>query len=408
MPAPSCRSPTASPRRCAGSLGELCAAAGLRGRGRARRRCRSTRRGSRGRRHLLARRGGARGAVDEHGRFPASASALAAGAAPVDDLVVALRERGRGRRREPAPALARRRALLRRAHARHRHALALDARGLRGAAAASSTRSRDATRAAARVEARGLARVPLHQLRGSDPNWSLRRFAELERGAASRSTSYVLAAHRDPHDGAAPEAYAARRPRLVRELARSAARSACTAATPPGATRRCCARAAELEVLLGGPVRGHPLPLPAHALARGIRRSTGSASSTTRTLGFSDRPGPRAGFSFPFRPWDHAAGSAAALPRAAAAADGRDARRVALHGPLARGGRKEVDACSTGSQRRRRRRERPLAQRPLRPRLRARLGRRLRAPARRHRRARRHAGTGAALCDWWRAERCAS
>ena len=42
---------------------------------------------------MLARKEELGGAVDEHGRFPAAASALPAGAAPLDDLVVALRER---------------------------------------------------------------------------------------------------------------------------------------------------------------------------------------------------------------------------------------------------------------------------------------------------------------------------
>ena len=44
------------------------------------------------------------GAADEHGRFPASASALAAGAAPLDEIVLALREAAEAVGVEPAPA----------------------------------------------------------------------------------------------------------------------------------------------------------------------------------------------------------------------------------------------------------------------------------------------------------------
>src|SRR4051794_13560847 len=63
-------------------------------------------------------------------------------------------------------------------------------------------------------EARGLARVPLHKLRGTDPNW---RFAEIvaeERAHDARSTFYLMAGHAHRADGAVPEAYDRLRPRL--------------------------------------------------------------------------------------------------------------------------------------------------------------------------------------------------
>src|SRR5256886_4928465 len=67
-------------------------------------------------------------------------------------------------------------------------------------------------------EARGLARVPLHKLRGTDPNW---RFAEIvaeESARDARSTFFLLAGHGHRADGAAPEAYDRLRPRLVETL----------------------------------------------------------------------------------------------------------------------------------------------------------------------------------------------
>jgi hypothetical protein len=43
------------------------------------------------------------GAADEHGRFPASASSIPAGTAPLDELVLALREAAAGVGATPAP-----------------------------------------------------------------------------------------------------------------------------------------------------------------------------------------------------------------------------------------------------------------------------------------------------------------
>src|SRR6185437_13543254 len=56
-------------------------------------------------------------------------------------------------------------------------------------------------------EARGLARVPLHKLRGSDPNWRFAEIAAEERDHGSRSTFFVMAGHGHRADGAAPESY---------------------------------------------------------------------------------------------------------------------------------------------------------------------------------------------------------
>jgi hypothetical protein len=254
---------------------------------------------------LLARSEELSAPVDEHGRFPASASLLAAGAAPLDDLVLALREATGA----PAPAYA--------GGARFAVALTHDIdtpwrwtrRGLLGAAARlkRAVACRDA--GAARREATGLALAPLHRVAGSDPNWSHRRFAASERKRGFRSTCFVLAAHRDPHDGAAPEAYVARRARLVRELAGLGLEVGLHASYTCLADERLIAgERAELAGLLGGPIAGnrhHYLRLPWHDGIRALDR-LGFAYDTT--LGFAERPGARAGLSFPFRPWDAAAG----------------------------------------------------------------------------------------------------
>jgi hypothetical protein len=250
------------------------------------------------------------GAVDEHGRFPASASALPAGAAPLDDLVLALRERATAAGAPPAPDYP--------GGARFAVALTHDidtpwrwsARGLRGAGARLKAALAVGDSAAARLEATGLARAPLHRLRGSDPNWSHGRFAALESRRGFSSTCFVLADHRDPHDGASPEAYARRRPRLVAELdglGLEVGLHASYTCLADGAL--IAGERAELARLLGGPIAGnrhHYLRLPWHD---GIRALDRLGFAYDATLGWAERPGPRAGLSFPFRPWDLAAGA---------------------------------------------------------------------------------------------------
>jgi hypothetical protein len=254
---------------------------------------------------LLAREEELDGPVDEHGRFPASASALAPGAAPLDDLVLALRETAGA----TAPAYP--------GGARFAVALTHDIdtpwrwskRGVIGAASRlkGALVRRDLTSAG--VEATGLALAPLHQLFRSDPNWSHRRFAAAESKRGFRSTCFVLAAHRDPHDGASPEAYDARRERLVDQLRRLELEVGLHASYTCLADEHLLAEErAVLSALLGGPVAGnrhHYLRLPWHD---GIRALDRLGFSYDTTLGHAERPGARAGLSFPFRPWDVAAG----------------------------------------------------------------------------------------------------
>ena len=254
---------------------------------------------------LLAREEELDAPVDGHGRFLASASALAPGAAPLDDLAVAVREAASA----PAPDYP--------GGARFAVALTHDIDtpwrwtkpGVRGAAARlkGALAARDLT--TARIEATGLALAPLHQVFRRDPNWSHRRFAMAEQRRGFRSTCFVLAAHRDPHDGAAPEAYEARRARLVSQLDRLGLEVGLHASYTCLADERLLSEErAVLAELLGGPIAGnrhHYLRLPWHDGIRALDR-LGFAYDTT--LGHAERPGPRAGLSFPFRPWDVAAG----------------------------------------------------------------------------------------------------
>ncbi len=176
--------------------------------------------------------------------------------------------------------------------------------GIRGSAARLKSHVRSRRWSAALGEARALAGMPLHRLRGTDPNWCFETLLEAERGRAAASTFFLLAGHSDRHDGASPEVYARLRPRLVRTIAEHGGEiglhGSYLAAGDPGLL------AGEVRALeeLGAKVRGqryHYLRVDPHANlaplpALGLRYDT--------TLGFPDAPGFRAGIAQPFRPWD--------------------------------------------------------------------------------------------------------
>ena len=239
-------------------------------------------------------RGGRR---DEHGRFPASASALD----PLDPPLERLRARlgvepPRWRGARFAVALT--------------HDVDVPWRwtriGVRGSAARLKRALLDRRRTPALREARALASVPLHRVRGTDPNWSFERICELEASLGTRSTFFVLAGHRHPADGPAPDVYERLRPRVVETLRAGGAEiglhGSYTAADDEAAL---AAEKVELE-RLAGPVRGHRyhyLRVDPHGNLAALP-PLGLAYDTS--LGFADAPGFRAGIAHPFRPWDTA------------------------------------------------------------------------------------------------------
>jgi peptidoglycan/xylan/chitin deacetylase (PgdA/CDA1 family) len=153
-------------------------------------------------------------------------------------------------------------------------------------------------------EARGLARMPLHKLRGSDPNW---RFAEIvaeEREHGARSTFFVMADHGHRADGAAPEAYERLRPRLVETLVEAGAEVGLHGSYLAAEDLDRLARERALLAQLEGPLVGHRyhyLRVDPHLNLVPLVR-IGFHYDTS--LGFPDALGFRAGISHPFRPWD--------------------------------------------------------------------------------------------------------
>ena len=232
---------------------------------------------------------------DPHGRFPASSSCLD----PLDPPL----ERLRAKLRLEPP---------RWQGARFAVALTHDVDtlwrwtriGVRGAAARLRDNARAGRARPALREARALAAVPLHKLRGTDPNWRFERILRIQRVRGVSSTFFVMAGHRHPADGAVPAVYERLRPRLVETLLAGGGEvglhGSYTAAEDADAL------AEEKRVLeeLAGPVLGqryHYLRVDPHA---NLAPLPGLGFRYDASLGFADRPGFRAGIAHPFRPWD--------------------------------------------------------------------------------------------------------
>jgi hypothetical protein len=165
-----------------------------------------------------------------------------------------------------------------------------------------AVRIRDAD--AALREARGLAAVPVHRLRGTDPNFSFQRIVELERERGASSVFFLLAAHRVVQDGPSPEDYDRLRPRVVEMLLELGAEiglhASYRAALDPGLVAE---EKAELE-RLGATLHGqrfHYLRVDPHANLAPLAELGFEYDSS---LGFGGAPGFRAGIAHPFRPWD--------------------------------------------------------------------------------------------------------
>jgi peptidoglycan/xylan/chitin deacetylase (PgdA/CDA1 family) len=153
-------------------------------------------------------------------------------------------------------------------------------------------------------EAHGLARVPLHKLRGSDPNW---RFAEIvaeenEHGACS--TFFVMAGHGHRADGAAPESYDRLRPQLVETLVETGAEVGLHGSYLAAEDMDRLARERALLAQLDGPLVGHRYHYLRVDPHRNLVPLVDVGFRYDTSLGFPDALGFRAGIAHPFRPWD--------------------------------------------------------------------------------------------------------
>jgi len=235
---------------------------------------------------------------DEHGRFAAASSCLDPLDPPVERLRLQLGlEPPRWRGARFAVALT--------------HDVDVPWRwtrlGVKGSAARLKSSVLARKRGSAAREARSLAGLPLHRLRGTDPNWRFGELMAAEREHGASSTFFLLAGHGDRHDGASPEVYERLRPRLVGTILEGGGEVGLHGSYL--AARDAGRLAGEVEVLqgLGAELRGqryHYLRVDPHA---NLAPLPGLGLRYDTTLGFPDAPGFRAGIAQPFRPWDVAA-----------------------------------------------------------------------------------------------------
>jgi peptidoglycan/xylan/chitin deacetylase (PgdA/CDA1 family) len=239
-------------------------------------------------------------ARDERGRFPGSAALFDPEEAAADALVD--RFRGLAGGHPPGPLMV---ALSHDIDTPWRWSgiRAVAGAAARAKAAALGRRPRELAR-----ELRGLAGLPRHRARGTDPNWCFERMAEIERSHDGRSTYFVLAGHHHPADSAAPAVYERVRPAVVTQvLAQGDELGLHPSYTASERHELIAAERALLEGLAGGPVRGvrfHYLRYDAHTTLPALERLGFGYDSSQ---GYADRPGMRAGLSFPYRPYDVAA-----------------------------------------------------------------------------------------------------
>ena len=176
--------------------------------------------------------------------------------------------------------------------------------GVRGAAARLKGHALAGRAGPAAHEARGLARVPLHKLRGTDPNWRFAEIAAEERAHDARSTFFLMAGHGHRADGAAPEAYDRLRPRLVETLLEAGAEVGLHGSYLAAEDLDRLARERALLAQLDGPLIGHRYHYLRVDPHRNLVPLAGIGFRYDTSLGFPDALGFRAGIAHPFRPWD--------------------------------------------------------------------------------------------------------
>jgi peptidoglycan/xylan/chitin deacetylase (PgdA/CDA1 family) len=176
--------------------------------------------------------------------------------------------------------------------------------GMRGAAARLKGHALAGRVGPALHEARGLARVPLHRIRGSDPNWRFTEIVAEERDHGSRSTFFVMAGHGHRADGAAPESYERLRPKLVETLAGVGAEIGLHGSYVAAEDLERLARERALLAQLDGPLVGHRYHYLRVDPHRNLVPLEGLGFRYDTSLGFPDALGFRAGIAHPFRVWD--------------------------------------------------------------------------------------------------------
>jgi peptidoglycan/xylan/chitin deacetylase (PgdA/CDA1 family) len=176
--------------------------------------------------------------------------------------------------------------------------------GMRGAAARLKGHALARQVEPALHEAHALARVPLHKLRKTDPNWRFAEIVEEEREHGARSTFFVMAGHGHRADGAAPESYDRLRPKLVETLVETGAEVGLHGSYLAAEDLERLARERALLAQLDGPLVGHRYHYLRVDPHRNLAPLVDIGFRYDTSLGFPDALGFRAGIAHPFRPWD--------------------------------------------------------------------------------------------------------
>src|SRR5438067_117524 len=176
--------------------------------------------------------------------------------------------------------------------------------GVRGAASRLKGHVLAGRTGAALAEARGLAGVPIHKLRGSDPNWRFAEIVAAEREHEARSTFFVMAGHGHRADGPAPEAYERLRPQLVEVLVEAGAEVGLHGSYLAAEDLDRLAHERAFLAQLEGPLVGHRYHYLRVDPHRNLVPLVQIGFHYDTSLGFPDAVGFRAGIAHPFRPWD--------------------------------------------------------------------------------------------------------
>jgi hypothetical protein len=178
--------------------------------------------------------------------------------------------------------------------------------GVRGAARRLRDHAGAGRAAPALREARALAKVPVHRLRGTDPNWAFERMLRIVQTRGAASTFYVMAGHHHPADGASPRTYDRVRERLVDSIRAGGGEIGLHGSYMAAEQPELLQEEKERLEAIAGTVRGHRfhyLRVDPHSNLRELDRL---GFVYDASLGFADGPGFRAGIAHPFRPWDFA------------------------------------------------------------------------------------------------------
>lgn len=267
-------------------------------------------------------------ARDPHGRFPAAAALVPPGAeAPVDALLDRFRDATGA---TPRPG----RFTVALTHDIDRPRRFTGRRALLGAAARAKAAARSGNRSELAAELSGLAALPAHRRRGTDPNWSFERMRELEAARGGRATHFVMAGHTHPADGVDSAAYDRARGAVVAQVLGQGdelgLHPSYEAGGRPELLRE---QRRRLEALAGMPVEGVRFHYLRHDVHTTLPQLEALGFGYDSSHAYAETPGLRAGFSFPYRPYDLAADrplDLVELPLAVMDASLADARYLGL------------------------------------------------------------------------------